>query len=489
MRKATPDDLLVDLVSTVDPGLGAMFGPVRDGERVQQIGVELLSPNPFQHRSAGIAEDDASLIELSTDIAQHGIIQPLIVRRNGTAQTYQVAAGHRRLAAAIMAGLASVPCVVRPLDDDAMLDVVFAENYHRTDVNPIDRAQLIALLVERGLSRQEISERLSIGLPAISNALRLLRAPAEAKQAVVRGEISERQLAALAPIFDVPEAVRPYLPLYCNVESMIQRAKNGASSDVLRTEAASALRIATRELPEHWRNRRFDDGGIVQPVCSGCPQTIAVGGSERCINPNCWNIKSSAYRGLENRAAVEATGIPMEPEKVDYNQRNRFYSRDAKLLGVPPHGTFTCPNLRLSRSHFGEAVHGELGVICFNAKGGPCKCLAAIQRAQAKDGNAQWRAIVDDTSAALAARLVAVDLQILRLVAFQLTDWQHEQNVSSLTAQECADLIVETMIKRRTPYDPHKNVETGRTAMEQMLALAGVRAPWLPPDAPQLTAR
>ena len=190
-RKPTPD-LLPDVRAQTpddDASLAAMFGPPTDGERVQRIPLHALEDNPYQRRSAGVADDDPDLIALSTDILQQGIIQPLVVRPHPTSHgRYQIAAGHRRRLAAHLAGLEHVPCVVRPLTDDQMLDVVFAENYHRADINPIDRAELMQLLADQGLTQQQIADRFSVSRPTVANALRLLQLPSEIQADVVAGK-------------------------------------------------------------------------------------------------------------------------------------------------------------------------------------------------------------------------------------------------------------------------------------------------------------
>jgi ParB/RepB/Spo0J family partition protein len=178
-RQPTPDILDPANGSRANTdSLAGMFGPVAGDERIQQIPLHALDDNPYQRRSAGYGDDDASLIELSTDIAANGIHQPLVVRQHPDQDRehgrYQIAAGHRRRKAASMAGLESVPCIVRDLTDDQMLDVVFGENYHRTDINPIDRAELMAMLVEQGLTQQQIADRFSVSRPTVANALRLL---------------------------------------------------------------------------------------------------------------------------------------------------------------------------------------------------------------------------------------------------------------------------------------------------------------------------
>lgn len=486
-RSATPD-VLGDHVRAQTPddaSLRAMFGPPADGERIVQIALHALDDNPFQRRTAGMADDDPGLLELSADIKTNGIHQPLVVRPHPDDDAqhgrYQIAAGHRRRLAAHLAGLATVPCVIRPLTDDQMLDVVFSENYHRTDVNAIDRAQLIQLLVDQGMTQQAIADRLSMSRPAVSNALRLLKLPADIQQAVVAGEISNRQAEAILPLATLPAEAQRKLNGYSNLPSMIQRAKNGDSSDAIRNHVKAAVTAATNELPDHWRNYNFGDlAGVQQPICTGCPLIIDHADSKRCTLPPCWDVKSSAWQAIENRHIVELTGVEIMPERYD-NDVSFLYSGDREILGLttrpdaPP--AHQCPNLRVRKGY----RPGDWEWICYHPGKKECTCVAQATRAAAKDGKTAWKQIRQQTTDALAGRLAHYPLDALRLLARQYGKWEQRNAVIDWDAAQCIPVIITGLIKVYQPYDAEKSADTSRAEMAKLLALAGLRAPWLPP--------
>jgi ParB/RepB/Spo0J family partition protein len=490
-RPPTPN-ILGDGSRANTDDLAAMFGPVADGERIQQIPLHALDDNPFQRRTAGYADDDASLIELSTDIAVNGIHQPLVVRRHPDQDAqhgrYQIAAGHRRRKAAHMASLETVPCVVRDLTDDAMLDVVFAENYHRADINAIDRAELMAMLIENGLTQQQIADRFSISRPTVANALRLLKLPADIQQDVVTGKISNRQAEALLPLAALPIEAQKRINGYSDMAANVERARNGVSSDTIRSHVQSAIRDATNVLPDHWRNYNFHDlAAAVQPTCAGCPNIIQVKDEPRCAMPPCWDAKSSAWQAIENRQIVELTGIPIMPQGSGLLY-DGLYGSTRELLGLPkdvdgPPG-HTCPNLRI-RKAYGERWEW----ICYYGADGSkqCACRAKAEKAASADGKRAWKQICNQVEAALLPHLFTFPLDALRLLARVYGKWDQREQVHAWDAEQCIPVIATGLIKVYTPYEPEKNLASARTSMEQLLAIAGLRAPWLPPLADELS--
>lgn len=159
-------------------GLGALIGtrpaPVRDdvdlGEKIHQIGLSTIVPSPLQPRK--IFEPEA-LQELVESIRQHGIIQPLIVRRvNGR---HELIAGERRWRAAQEIGLSEVPVIVRTASDLEVLEISLIENLQRTDLNPIEEAQGYARLAEEfGMKQDEIAQKVGRSRASVANAMRLL---------------------------------------------------------------------------------------------------------------------------------------------------------------------------------------------------------------------------------------------------------------------------------------------------------------------------
>ncbi|GHV32494.1 chromosome partitioning protein ParB [Clostridia bacterium] len=158
-------------------GLDALFGDnaVRDAGADSGGGtvlrIEQVEPRAEQPRRAF---DEAALSDLSESIRQHGILQPLAVRKLETGY-YQIIAGERRWRAARMAGLTHVPAIVIEADDRHATELALIENLQREDLNPVEEAEGFRVLIEDyGLTQEDVSERVGRSRPAVGNALRLL---------------------------------------------------------------------------------------------------------------------------------------------------------------------------------------------------------------------------------------------------------------------------------------------------------------------------
>lgn len=180
-------------------GLGALIPPgaPKPSPEVQagavEIPIDQISPNPHQPRQ--IMNQD-ELQELADSIGEHGLIQPLIVTRVG--QTYQLIAGERRWRASRLAGLGSVPVVVKETTPQQMLELAIVENIQRADLNPLEEAQAYAQLMEEfGLTQEAVAERVGKSRTAVANTVRLLNLPDEIKETLSAGEISEGHARAL----------------------------------------------------------------------------------------------------------------------------------------------------------------------------------------------------------------------------------------------------------------------------------------------------
>jgi len=159
-----------------------------------ELPVGAISANPFQPRKRF---DDKALRELADSIKSSGVLQPLLVRRVAGGD-YQLVAGERRLRAAQLVGLATVPAVVREVDDRAMLELALVENIQREDLDPIEEAKAFQTLVEKvGLTHDQLSERVGKQRATITNSLRLLSLPAEVMDMVSRGTLSAGHARAL----------------------------------------------------------------------------------------------------------------------------------------------------------------------------------------------------------------------------------------------------------------------------------------------------
>ncbi len=178
-------------------GLDALIpsGAEADGGNVVELDVEGIERNPRQPRRPFGEED---LHELADSIREHGVLQPLMVAQPEGSDDYVLIAGERRLEAAKMAGLSTVPAVVREATDEQLLVWALIENLQREDLNPIEAAEGYRQLADDfGLSHEAIAERVGKSRSAVSNTLRLLNLPEEVREAVDAGRISEGHARAL----------------------------------------------------------------------------------------------------------------------------------------------------------------------------------------------------------------------------------------------------------------------------------------------------
>ena len=175
---------------------------------VFQIEIEKIKPNPHQPRKNF---DEFALRELANSIREFGVLQPLIVSKvereseQGWSVYYELVAGERRLKASRIAGLNTVPVIIRsePADREK-LEMAIIENIQRTDLNPIELAKAIARLQDEfGLTQREIAVRLGKSREVIANTVRLLSLPTQIQEAVITGKISESHARLLLSIDDI----------------------------------------------------------------------------------------------------------------------------------------------------------------------------------------------------------------------------------------------------------------------------------------------
>ncbi|WP_026697120.1 nucleoid occlusion protein [Alkalicoccus chagannorensis] len=203
-------------------------------ETVRQVPVEELTPNPFQPRTIF---DETKIEELAQTIRTHGLIQPIVVRaRDGR---FEIIAGERRWRASQHAGMATVPVVVKDFDDTKTASVALIENLQREGLTSIEEANAYARLLElHGLTQESLAQRLGKGQSTVANKLRLLHLPANAKDALLKREISERHARALLGVED--QEKQDYL-----LQQIVEHGWN-----VKETEEAIAALYVEEETPE-----------------------------------------------------------------------------------------------------------------------------------------------------------------------------------------------------------------------------------------------
>ena len=170
-------------------GLGALLSSdstVDLGPEPTEVEIDLIQPGPMQPRTHF---DEGSLEGLADSIRTHGIVQPLLVRRQG--DRYELIAGERRWRAARLAGLSRVPVVVKEVRDQDLLEIALIENIQREDLNPIEEAQAYRRLIENvGLTQEALAARVGRDRSYITNYLRLLKLPDDLQQLVIEGRLS-----------------------------------------------------------------------------------------------------------------------------------------------------------------------------------------------------------------------------------------------------------------------------------------------------------
>ena len=168
---------------------------------VLQLDIDLIDPSPFQPRTRFALE---ALDELAQSIRQTGIVQPIIVRRNGP-KRFQLLAGERRWRAAQLASLHRVPAILQDVSDEKAIEITLVENLQREDLNPIEQAQAFDRLIQEfHLTQEEAALRTGKERATVTNALRLLRLDKPIREMVEDGRLGGSHARALLAIEDVP---------------------------------------------------------------------------------------------------------------------------------------------------------------------------------------------------------------------------------------------------------------------------------------------
>jgi len=241
---------------------------------VLEIGIDELKPGRYQPRGR-VREE--SLAELAESIREQGILQPLIVRAVPPAQefsgpkTYEIVAGERRWRAARLAGLSTVPVIVRELDDQSALAVALIENLQREDLNPIDQARSMSRLVEEfDLTHDAIAKALGRSRASVTNLLRLLDLADDVKHAMVNGTIDMGHARALLPLDPERQVTmaRKIERFGWSVRQVEKAVKTMLATPVGGADAKSAIDLQTRWL-ENQLARELGERVSIRPGASG----------------------------------------------------------------------------------------------------------------------------------------------------------------------------------------------------------------------------
>lgn len=242
-------------------GLEALLPQIMDDDSVQLLKIEELRPNPYQPRKEF---DEEKLRELADSIKEHGIIQPIIVRKS--VRGYEIVAGERRWRAAQLAGLKDIQSVIKDFDDRQMTEIALIENLQREDLNSIEIAEAYQNIMEKfELTQEELAQKVGQSRSHVANFLRLLNLPPEIQEHVSRGTISmgharailglsnkQQQLLLTQKIMDDDLSVRM-------VEQMVNRFTNNVPRETKKKKNES-----DRIIQQYEEKFRFQLGTAVK---------------------------------------------------------------------------------------------------------------------------------------------------------------------------------------------------------------------------------
>jgi ParB family chromosome partitioning protein len=213
----------------------------RDESGTLWLDIQAIDANPYQPRKSF---DELEIADLADSMREHGVLQPLVVRRHG--ERFQVIAGERRLRAAQAAGWERVPVQVRDVADQQMAELAIVENVQRKDLNPLEKAACFQRYVEEyGCTKEDLAARIHLDRSTVANLIRLLELPEQVKQMLVTSELTQGHARALLALGDEQEQVK--FAIRANREAMSVRAVEEAVQEHLRKVDSDHLAIVDVE--------------------------------------------------------------------------------------------------------------------------------------------------------------------------------------------------------------------------------------------------
>ncbi len=255
-------------------GLGALLEPNAEREEVnirsdagpgnlRFVRIEFIEANPFQPRAWF---SPAELNELAESIRQHGVIQPITIRKTEV-NKYQLISGERRLRASQLAGLTEIPAFIRTANDEQMLEMALVENIQREDLNPLEIALTYQRLIEEcQISQEELSQRVGKDRSTVSNYIRLLKLPHEVQVAIRDRLISMGHARALINLDDVKAQLiilKSILEKKASVRQVEEMVRN-YSAEQSAQPAASKNQAPKTEIQNDFESARISLNGSLQ---------------------------------------------------------------------------------------------------------------------------------------------------------------------------------------------------------------------------------
>ncbi len=374
---------------TTSSAEGSTVSPVSQTQapivpRSGTVPIGSITPGDNIRRSFG----DSQLQELASSIALHGILEPLVVTETAPGE-YLLLAGERRYRAAKILNLESAPCQIYPaLTDQQILEIMFAENLQRVDLNPIEEAEGIRRMLDLGITQAELGERLGRSQSWVANRLRLLEVPSEVQGRVISQEITPAHVLQLLTYQDCPrydefvayfvKSCSKKVPTVSEIDNLFNRWIGSLGNSVDRYFAyviGEEFFERCKSCPNYYRNVCFDPGcckelrskaeaarrppeddsivvfpepgtwrfreNPVRPeVCGDCPHLILDEGTGRmeCHDPACFRQTSERIKeaigkeSQELRASVIEDAVSVISQESASDLASRFCSRLSDLL-------------------------------------------------------------------------------------------------------------------------------------------------------------
>jgi len=248
---------------------------VKEEDRVSYINIHDIMPNVNQPRKTF---NEEKIQELADSIQEHGIIQPIVVRKKKIG--YEIVAGERRWRASMKAGLTEVPCLIRELTDEQNMLIAIIENMQREDLNPVEEAEGLQQMISNfGMTQEQVSKSVGKSRPYITNALRLLKLPEYIREKLSEGIISAGHGRTLVTVDD--EALRRKI-----FEQIIEEGLSVRETEKLVSETGKAVKKKTVKKVKNPNTAKVEEE--LKEVL-GTKVTINTTGRKSKIEIECYN--------------------------------------------------------------------------------------------------------------------------------------------------------------------------------------------------------
>ncbi len=291
-----------------------------NNQEVQNISINLIIPNQFQPR---LNFDEKDLEELASSIKQHGIIQPLVLRKIN--DKYEIIAGERRFRAACLVGLKTVPAIIKEIDDNTSAEIALIENVQRKNLTPIEEAKSYRNLLDKGfLTQEELAAKLGLSQSAVSNKLRLLNLDEEVQAALLSGKISERHARSLLNLSNKEEQ-KEWLNKVINERITVRQLdldlKNYLGKDITAEVEKESSDIASQSSMSETNNQIINTQGIT-PTENIKTDNVIEGDLFQSFTPNVDNIVTNAKDILPKEEEKDLSKI-LQPSELQTIEENK----------------------------------------------------------------------------------------------------------------------------------------------------------------------